>query len=138
MSFEVYLQAFKDGEEFGFSPDQIRSAFRDCLAELEPDFWQVRFGNSESSDLFLGPASDGSPLIHSISVHRPCTDPRLWDGLFALLEVPGSVFYFPGGSAPLARDLRAAEAMPADMRESLGEPVHAESPGDLSRAVASA
>jgi len=138
MSFEVYLQAFERGAQSGFPPDLIRNAFREHLVELEPDFWQATFGSTESCDLFLQPVSDDPSLVHSISIHRPCKDLRLWEAVYSLLAVPGSLLYFPGGDAPLTRDAYAATAAPADMLESIGQPVLAASPSDLLRAVGSA
>ena len=138
MSFELYLQVFKNGDEYGFTPQRVRSAFGECLAELEPDFWQVRYSDTESSDLFLSSASDAPSVIHNVSVHRPCNDGRLWEALYNLLEAPGSLFYLPGCSAPLTRDPSVAEALPPGMIDDLGQPQLAKSAADLSRAVASA
>lgn len=131
MSFEVYLQAFQNGQEFGFAPAQVRSALGQYLIEVEPDYWQVRFSAAESSDLFLSWSSEDSSLIHCISVHRPCSDARLWEALFHLLQVPGSIFYFPGCPAPLARDPSAAESLPQELLEDLGQPQVAESAAQL-------
>lgn len=138
MSFEVYLQAFANGEAAGFPLDSVRNAFGPHLAEVEPDFWQVRFEDGESCDLFLSQLGDNPQLIHNISVHRPCNDRRLWDGLYTLLAQPGSVFYFPGSDTPLARDTNVVMAMPEDMVEALGIPVPASSGEDLRVAVESA
>ena len=143
MSFEVYVQAFERGEESGFPLALIRHVFREHLVELEPDFWQARFSSNESCDLFLQPMSGqstaGHPsLIHSISIHRPCSDVRLWEAVYALLGVPGSLLYFPGGNAPLTRDPHAAIAAPAELLESIGLPVLVNSASDLLRAVENA
>lgn len=138
MSFEVYLQAFHNRQESGFAPERVRELLGEHLTEVEPDFWQIRFSSSESSDLFLSPANTEALQIHSISVHRPCNDSRLWEALFALLEVPGSIFYFPGCLAPLTRDPAAADSLPTELLEDLGQPQVAENPLHLLRAVQSA
>jgi hypothetical protein len=138
MSFEVYVQAFERGEESGFPPELIRRAFGEYVHELETDFWQARFGTTESCDLFLQPATENPSLFHSISIHRPCTDLRLWEAVYQLLGVPGSLLYFPGGEAPLTRDAHVAAALPPDMLESIGSPLLVTSPNELLRAVGSA
>lgn len=138
MSFEVYLQAFQDGQESGFAPAQVRSVLGRYLIEVEPDYWQVQFSATESSDLFLSSSGEDVSLIHCISVHRPCNDARLWEALFSLLQVPGSIFYFPGCPAPLARDPSVAQSLPHELLEDLGQPQAAESAVQLFRLVQSA
>ena len=123
MSFDLYWQVFQNGKAAGIAPEIIGTAFGKYLIELDEDYWQVQYGTDESSDIFLQllPADDS--LVHTISIHRPCRDIRLWEALYILLELPGTIFYYPGCDAPLARDPQAALAMPSEMRESLGDPV---------------
>ncbi|MEO8000614.1 MAG: hypothetical protein ABI644_01975 [Arenimonas sp.] len=123
MSFDLYLQAFENGKPAGMAPEIIRATFGQYLVEVEEDFWQVLYNEDESSDLFLQMLPGDASLIHSISIHRPCRDIRLWEAVWRLLKMPGTIFYFPGCSAPLSRDPMASLAMPADMRESLGDAV---------------
>jgi hypothetical protein len=127
MSFDLYLQTFQNGKPAGIPLQAIRSAFGKYVVELDEDFWQVQYSADESSDIFLQPLPDDECSIHTISIHRPCKDIRLWDGLWRLLELSGAVFYYPGCVAPLARDSQAASHMPNSMRESLGDPVMASS-----------
>jgi hypothetical protein len=123
MSFDLYLQTFQNGKAAGISLHIIRDAFGKYVVELEEDFWQVQYSADESCDIFLQPLADDASSIHTISIHRPCKDIRLWHSLWLLLELPGTIFYYPGCLAPLARDHDAALAMPSDMRQSLGDPV---------------
>ena len=123
MSFELFLQRFSNGEESGFTGSEIRAAFGDALSELEEDFWQVGYGDSQSSDLFLTPLDGDPSKFHSISVHRPCGDARLYQSLWTLLGQSGSCLYFPGDSPPLSRDPGIARHLPPDMLEDLGDPV---------------
>ena len=123
MSFDLYLQSFRDGEAAGIPIDAIRSAFGSALTELEDDFWQVVYGPADSSDLFLRPLASDPELIHNISIHRPCCDARLFRAIWTLLEFPGTCLYFPGETPPLTRDASMADSMPADMVEALGTPI---------------
>src|SRR6188768_3179062 len=104
MSFDVYIQFFEHGHESGLSLTRLREMLRGPLMELEEDFWQLQFSESESSDLFLQPCALEPTLIHTLAVHRPCANMRLWQALYGLLETRGSVFHFPGCAAPLTRD----------------------------------
>ena len=123
MSFDLYLQKFENGKAAGISQDVIRNAFGKYMIEIDDDFWQVQYSADESSDIFLQLLPDDVSLVHTISIHRPCGDIRLWESLCLLLELPGTILYYPGCDTPLARDCQAGINMPDDMRESLGEPV---------------
>jgi len=83
----------------------------------------VQYGMEESSDIFLQPLPGNSSSIHTISIHRPCRDLRLWESLWRLLGIAGTVLYYPSCAAPVARDPVAGMSMPDEMRESLGDPL---------------
>jgi hypothetical protein len=123
MSFDLYIQKFENGKAAGIPLDVIRDAFGKYIVELDEDFWQVQYDTEESSDLFLQTLLGDASLIHSISIHRPCRDIRLWEAVWRLLKLSGTIFYFPGCNVPLARDPMASVAMPSELRESLGDPV---------------
>ncbi len=135
MSFQVYVQVFRNGEAAGMSLDAIRDAFKGHLVEIEDDYWQARYGDDEASDLFLNPLPRDSTLIHSLSIDRPCRDDRLHDAIWELLAVEGAVFHVPGGKAALVRDPRAGDAMPGDLRSALGAPVMIRNAQDIARSI---
>ncbi len=135
MSFDLYLQKFQNGKAAGMSLDVIRDAFGKYTVELDEDFWQVQYSADESSDIFLQPLPGDNSLIHTLSIHRPCRDIRLWESLYLLLELPGTLFYYPGCVAALARDSQAGINMPEDMRESLGNPVIAASALEIFQSI---
>jgi hypothetical protein len=122
MSFDVYLQAFHDGEPAGIAIEKIRSAFSPYAVEIDEDYWRIEFGGEVSSDLFLQPLAGDAKLIHILSVHRPCGDARLWNALWLLLAQPGTVFHFPGCAYPMTRDPGAGTALPPSLRDALGVP----------------
>ncbi len=123
MSFDLYLQVFQDGKASGIGLDILRDAFGKYVVEMDDDYWQVQYGMEESSDIFLQPLPEDSLSIHTISIHRPCRDVRLWESLWCLLDNAGTVLYYPSCDAPLSRDPMAGMSMPAEMRESLGDPL---------------
>ncbi len=136
MSFDLYLQAFGNGNAAGIALEIIRDAFGSHVIEVDEDYWQVQYGSGESSDIFLQTLPGEISMIHTISIHRPCRDMRLWQSIWLLLELPGTVFYFPGCDAPLTRDPLAGIAMPGEMLESLGEPVVVENAAEVFQATA--
>lgn len=123
MSFDLYLQAFQDGKASGIGLDVLRDAFGKYVIEMDEDYWQLQYSMEESSDIFLQPLPDNSSSIHTISIHRPCRDLRLWESLWRLLGIAGTVLYYPSCDAPVARDPMAGMSMPDEMRESLGDPL---------------
>jgi hypothetical protein len=135
MSFDLYLQAFDHGQPAGLSLHLLRESFGSELVELEEDFWQLQFEAGRSSDLFLQPWPGEPELIHNISIHRPCTDMRLFVAIWKLLGNPGTILYFPGCAAPLARDSLAGTSMPPEMIEALGEPVLIRNAAEISQAI---
>ncbi len=138
MSFQVYVQMFRNGEAAGMPPAAIRAAFAPHLVEIEEDYWQARYGDGIACDLFLNPLAGDATLIHSLSIDRPCMDGCLHAAIWALLGLEGAVFHVPEGTAPLARDPRAGDAMPADLRSALGEPILIHGPLDIARAIGDA
>jgi hypothetical protein len=123
MSFEVYVQSFRNGEPSGVPRGKIRSAFGGYLTETEPNFWHLRYDDANSCDLNLT-VDDADPgVIQGFAVHRPCGDARLWDALAAILSLGDLVLYFPGGGAPLVARTSVAQHLPMDMVEALGQPV---------------
>jgi hypothetical protein len=122
MSFDVYLQSFHRGESAGIPRHRVRYAFGGHVTEVEPDYWHLRYDDTNSCDLDLT-AHDDPSMVCGFTVHRPCADQRLWDALASVLTLGDIVLYFPGGRAPLVARSSATEHLPPDMVEALGQPV---------------
>lgn len=135
MSFDLYLQVFQDGKANGIGLDVLRDAFGKYVIEMDEDYWQVQYGLEESSDIFLQPLPGNPSFIHTISIHRPCRDLRLWGSLWQLLGIAGTLLYYPSCAAPVARDPMAARSMPEVMRESLGDPLVVSSAMELFQSI---
>lgn len=80
--------------------------------------------------MFLQPLGDGSELVHSLTIERPCGDKQLWLDVISTLRLGNGVLYFPGGK-PLIADPSTARHLPDDMLEALGEPSVVEGPKDI-------
>jgi hypothetical protein len=120
MSFEIYIQCFKDGEESaGLSRKKIRAAFGPFVTETEPGFWQLKYDPSNSCEVLL--AAKGQ-MVTGFTVLRPCEDARLWESLIEILKLGNVVLYFPGEGCPLVADESVIPHLPADMVETLGRP----------------
>lgn len=135
MSFDFYLQAFDSGRPAGIPLALLRDAFGAELVELEDDYWQLQFGFDASTDVFLQELPGYPDRVHGIAIHRPCQDMRLFQAIWKLLGVAGTILYYPGGAAPLARDSLAGESMPAELMHSLGQPTLVDDAAAISRAV---
>jgi len=135
MSFDIYLQVFQDGKANGIGLEVLRDAVGKYVIEMDEDYWQVQYGLEESSDIFLQPMPGNPSSIHTISIHRPCRDLRLWESLWRLLGIAGTVLYYPSCAAPLARDPMAGMSMPDEMRESLGDPLIVSSATELFHSI---
>lgn len=123
MSFQLYVQAFANGDPAGFRREILYLAFGRVLIELEEDYWQVDYGERGRCDLFLGFLPSDVSLIHSVSIDHYVADSRLWGAIWTLLAQPGTVFHFPGTDAALARDPAVANALPATLIQALGKPL---------------
>src|SRR5690606_20507246 len=114
MSFDVYVQSFRNGDFSGIPRDPIRSLFGEYLTETKPHFWELRYDDKDSCDLELTPHDADAALVQGCSVHRPCTDPRLWDAVASILALGDIVLYFPGGRAPLVARGSVVQHLPPD------------------------
>ena len=123
MSFDVYVQSFKNGESAGIPRQRLREAFGPHLTETEADFWEIRYDDASACDLDLTPHATEPSSVRGFTVLRPCADQRLWDGLASVLASGNVVLYFPGGRAPLVAHDGVTQHLPPSMVEALGQPV---------------
>jgi hypothetical protein len=131
MSFEVYVQFFHEGRETIVSEAAVRGAFPGLVEVVDEDYWRLRFGQDDTTDLFLAPAANGAPGVHTLSFHRPGHDARLWSGIWQLLAMPGAVYFHPGSLALVLRDAAAVAHLPAALRDARGEAIVVAGPDAL-------
>ena len=135
MSFEVYVQCFKNGEPAGGPRDLVRAVFGEFLTETETSYWTLRYDATNSCDIAVDALHDDESLVHHLCVHRPCGDMRLWDALAAILKLGTVVLYFPGDGPPLVAASSVAEHLPADLLEPLGTPACAATGDEILRHI---
>jgi len=132
LSFEVYVQWFRDGESDGVPEKLVRESFGAALKVEDEHGWRLSYGRGKASDVYLSRREDGA--IDGLTVHRPVVAPGLWRALFDLLGIRRAVFFFPDGGL-FVRSRSAGAHLPAEMREALGKPKLVRSPADLVRAI---
>jgi hypothetical protein len=120
MSFEVFVDSYRDGVPVGISREAVRAIFGNSLSEIDSSCWQVCYDEKNSCDLFL--AADADPeKISGFMVSRPCGDLRLWEALISVLRLGAIVLHFEGRVA-LVADSNAVPHLPKDMLEVFGQP----------------
>ena len=123
MSFDVYLQSYHYGELAGIPRQRVRDTFGSHLTETGSNYWQLRYDDANWCDLDLTVHDTDATMVLGFTVHRPCSDQRLWDALASILASGDVVLYFPGGRAPLVARSTVTHHLPASMVEALGQPV---------------
>jgi hypothetical protein len=126
MGFEIYLQCFGETESIGLPRDAIRALFPVDEDSSEPDYWRLRYDGLKSCDVGVNPLPTDPTKLAGLYVDRPCRDIRLWNALFAILNMSGVVLFFPGGPLIIAEG-KSSDGLPQGMMESLGAPVHVDS-----------
>ncbi len=122
MSFEAFIQCFKDGETGTVSCQRVREAFEPFVREGGPFDWRVYYDEQNYSDVILERDPADQNLLKGFTVDRPCGDERLWDSLLSVLRLGNLVLYFPSNCPPLIADNRVAQHLPPSMIEALGQP----------------
>jgi hypothetical protein len=136
MGFEIYLQCFGETEGLGLSRDAIRALFPVDEASSEQDYWRLRYDGRDSCDIGVNPFVTDATKLTGLYVDRPCRDIRLWDSLFAILNMGDVVLFFPDSPLIIAEG-KSSAGLPEGMMESLGAPVQVDS-GEAIRKIVEA
>jgi hypothetical protein len=121
MSFEVFVQCFDDQQPGGVPEEVVRAAFSNFAADSDPDDWHLWYDATNNCRVGVV-RLDGHPdMISMLTVHRPCSDSRLWESLYHVLQTNPWVLYFPAERPVLIMgDPAHIRHLPADMREEMG------------------
>lgn len=122
MSFEAFVQIYKDGEPAGVSRQQVRDAFGSFLSDGGAFDWQLYYGEADNCDVMLKIDESDKTLVRGFTVLRPCGDLRFWDAMASILRLGNIVLFFPASCPPLVAHNRVVQHLPPDMVEALGEP----------------
>jgi hypothetical protein len=132
MSFEVFVQCFQNGEFAGLHRQCVRDIFGTCLIETEPNFWHLRYDDTNSCNLYLTSHDSDPRMVSGITVNRPCGDERLWDALASILALGNVELYFPGGPLLVYR-ISVKQHLPQEMTDALGQPKVVANGSDIQR-----
>src|SRR5713101_7523405 len=123
MSFDVYIQCHEAGKPAGIPRAIIRRLFPVVEAESERDCWRVRYTDLHACTIYVGTLQSDVEMVHWICLDRPCGIMQFWDSVFEVMQLGNVVLYFPGCASPLIALESVGPHLPADMVESLGQPV---------------
>lgn len=138
MSFEVFVQCFRNGSRAGIPRDQVRSAFGKFLTEAEPLYWTVRYDDENYCQVAVDIHDGDKNLVHHLCIESPCGDKRLWDALVTILKLGTVVLYFPGDAPPLVAENSVVAHLPPDMVEALGTPICIQTGDEIVRHIEAA
>jgi len=119
MSFEIYAQVYSEGKQFGLSLKEIFHLFGDYVSKTSPVLWKVYYDAQNNCEIHVSVSDSNESEISGFTIHRPCSDIRLWTSLFAIMGLGHVVLYFPGSRA-LLRDKESLFHLPVDMVNTLG------------------
>ncbi len=122
MSFEAFVQCFKDGELATVPRRQVRDAFGSFLIEGGAFDWRLCYSATDNCDVMLTVDDTNKSLLRVFTVLRPCGDARFWDAMASILRLGNVVLYFPANCPPLVADNRVAQHLPPSMIEAMGQP----------------
>jgi hypothetical protein len=111
MPVELFIQAFKGGKGVGVPVAAIRHAFGPYLKTTEEENWTLVYDDRNRCQVYAPhyPADRNQAGI--ISVLEPFDDPRLWEGLFAILGL-GRIILFKSSECVLATDTTVSNELP--------------------------
>jgi hypothetical protein len=119
MSFEIYVQAYSKGKQFGLPLKEVFKLFGDHVSKTSPALWKVYYTVQNNCEIHVGISDSNESEISNFTIHRPCSDIRLWTSLFAIMGLGHVVLYFPGSRA-LLRNKESLIHLPVDMVNALG------------------
>jgi hypothetical protein len=119
MSFEVFLQTFKGGDNATFERAIAERLFAPYVHEVLSEQWDVRLpdGSPSLGQIFV----DQEPLIDSLHVLRPPGDIGFWDAMYQLMKETGALLYWPGEPLCAVTDAAVLEELPAGFVEEVVE-----------------
>lgn len=121
MSFDIFVDAFRDGAPASIPRDAVRATFGRFVSDVSRDCWQVRYDKANFCDVHLT-VDDADPTkINGFMISGPCANMRLWDALTDILKLGHVVLHFEGRIALVAKP-SSIRHLPEEMLEIFGHP----------------
>lgn len=132
MSFDLYIQCFRNGETASFPRQWLYEAFGAYASErIELNVMVLSYPDGGGGDLYPDKGDD----VHSFSINRPRGE-LMFDDLFALMRRAGLALYWPSLEPSLTvTDACVIAGLPKDMVELVGPATIASSGADIIAAI---
>jgi hypothetical protein len=119
MSFDLFVGCFRNGMIGQFRRQLLEKHFSRYVSVREPNCLTLDFGKGGTAYLYCG----REDLIEGFNINRPVSAPEFYDALFDIMSSESLALYVPGECPPLVASATIAAQLPADMVETLGQPV---------------
>jgi hypothetical protein len=120
MSLDLWVSCFRNGEPHPEPTALLRAPFDPLVVSTEPRCLVLGLPGGQESLLYIDTTANAET---GFTLNRPVRDPALWLALFSALRHTGRVLVVPGEVPPLIGVADTAPHLPADMVETLGQPV---------------
>jgi hypothetical protein len=131
MSFDIFLQCFRNGKQYGFPFALVERGFGPYKHIRNDHCWILAYPDGGHCELFVDTTKEH---IEDFMVSRPPASPEFWGTILELLQQTSSCLYWPGGGPAIAY-ASVRNHLPPDMIESLGEPTIVSSPEQIVEAI---
>ena len=117
MSFDIFLQCYRNGEPATFKRSVFNEIFETETDSRDPDFEQPRYSDGSGGDIYVD-ADD----IQTIMFNH-CGGDIFWAKLYELLYVTQSVIFWPEvkGNNSVIANTEALKHLPSVWVEDFGE-----------------
>jgi hypothetical protein len=126
MSFDIFLDCFRNGESSSFPRELLEEAFGSLVEGTEgDDFWLLPDGCTVDIDS----DEDG---VSGFSVNRPPGGPEFWQGMLSILQKTTSVLYW---EVAVVGQTATITELPPGMIEAFGTPTLVRSPDEITEII---
>ena len=116
MSFDIFLQCYRNGEAATFKRAVFDEIFETKGDRIERDFVQPRYSDGSGGDIYV----DENDIQCIMFNH--CGGDMFWAKVYELLYVTKSVIFWPaGGPASVVASTEALKHLPADWSDGMGK-----------------
>jgi hypothetical protein len=118
MSFDIFVQCFRNGEMATFKRTVFEEIFGPFIVSREPKFARVQFSDGGGAEIYLDDSDEQSSLMFN-----HCGGDAFFDALYQLTDRIKGVIHWPGeGPSSVVTDAAVLAHLPADFVEGVGPP----------------
>ncbi len=98
MGSQLHLVSYGETERSGLSRELVRSLFPIDQGRSNADCWTIQYDSLNGCSIYVGPHETNSQTLINLWFERPCRDIRLWDAIYAVLDMGSVVLIYPSSS----------------------------------------